>query len=69
MMNRPIMGLEKALQPQKPIKIEPWMVEFVNGRHTHEEWDGFATYCAAGSFRRWLIRAGWLFYAVLADSR
>jgi len=35
---------------------EPWMVEFVKGRHTQEEWDAFYAYLEASPRKRWWMR-------------
>lgn len=35
---------------------EPWMADFVKGRHSQEEWDAFFAYCAAGPFTRLIFR-------------
>ncbi len=39
----------------RSLVFEPWMKEFVRGRHSREEWDEFLDYVAAGPWgRRWL---------------
>lgn len=66
MMERmPTFGIDQVAVPIKVPKLEPWMAEFVKGRHHQEEWDAFFVYCEASPFRRGLIRLGWLFHALL----
>ena len=36
--------------------MEPWMKEFVQGRHSQEEWDSFFKYAQASKFQRFLMR-------------
>lgn len=63
----PLLGreLESRADDQK-IATQPWMKDFVQERHTREEWDAFMAYCQAGPWKRaaiWLrnIIAWWAF--------
>lgn len=44
--------------PETKIVTEPWMEEFVRGRHSPEEWDAFFAYCEAGPWKRRFIVLG-----------
>lgn len=46
---------DDAAQAAAKIVIEPWMKEFVRGRHIQKEWDAFFRYCQAGPWKRRLI--------------
>lgn len=39
--------------PDRP--PEPWMTEFVKGRHSQEEWDWFFAYMEAGPIKRFFM--------------
>jgi len=41
---------------KREFKPEPWMAEFLQGRHSQEEWDAFFYYCEAGPVKRWFMR-------------
>lgn len=46
------------------VRIEPWMHDFVKGRHSQEDWDAFFVYCEAGRFKRWFINIASVWFAV-----
>lgn len=62
-------GISQLQEPVKLGKIESWMVDFVKGRHSQEEWGSFFVYCKAGPIKRAFIYAGWLFSTLLLGNR
>lgn len=50
---------DPAPPPPRPVMTEPWMWDFVRGRHSQEEWDAFCAYCQAGPWKRALLRLSW----------
>lgn len=51
--------------PDRP--PEPWMIEFVKGRHSQEEWDAFYAYMEAGPVKRWVLRLISLLHSVIFE--
>ncbi len=49
----------------KDLKPEPWMIEFVKGRHTQEERDAFYVYMEAGPVKRFFMDLGMVFAQIL----
>lgn len=62
-------GLDQVQGPIKLGKVEPWMAEFVKGRHSQEEWDAFFEYCKASSFKRWCIIVGSVIHSIFFSRR
>lgn len=51
----PFVDLSKLGQPPvPPIVIEPWMKEFVKGRHHPDEWEAFFAYVQLSPWKRGL---------------
>lgn len=65
----PMPGISQLQEPVKLGKIEPWMVDFLKGRHSQEEWDSFRTYCEAGPVGRFFIGVGWALQSVFLGRR
>jgi len=55
--------------PDGNFEVEPWMIDFVKGRHSQEEWDAFFEYCKAGPIKRRFLRIGSFFYYIILGSR
>jgi hypothetical protein len=54
----------------RAITTEPWMADFVKGRHSQGEWDDFFAYCEAGPVKRRLIKmASFLYFALIGNPR
>lgn len=50
------LGISQVSDVPSLANPEPWMGDFVKGRHSQEEWDAFFAYCEAGPFMRWIFR-------------
>lgn len=53
---------------KREYKPEPWMAEFLQGRHSQEEWDAFFYYCEAGPLKRWFLRFGSIMRMILEEA-
>jgi hypothetical protein len=51
----PSLGKLPDLEGKPAALLEPWMAEFVRGKHSMEEWEAFFEYCAAGRVKRYFM--------------